>query len=309
MPSSQSTPAQKSSSEKLHEDQESNMSTESSVTCIYQVMLAACLRNIIITWSKTSTIHSLTITVENHSDENHQTCQIDFQSGQFWSRKGLKSLSVDETDRVDIFWDFRAVKFSTNPEPCSNYYVAFVFDKQVVLLLGDSKDEAYKRTMGRPSQVGPTLLHKEEILYGNNCFYTQVLLGDGPKEHDIVINNPSKMPDEPELKISIDGRAVVQVMNLSWRFRGNETVLVNNVPVQIFWDVHDWLFSSSPGTGHGLFIFKPESLKNILDDDKSHKGNREKKNRDEGDYVTSAVGCCHFVFAVKTQGCLKENIT
>ncbi|KAL2945009.1 Histidine biosynthesis bifunctional protein HisIE [Bienertia sinuspersici] len=263
-------------------------------------MLVTSLRNIIITWSKASTTHSLTITVENVSDENHQTCQIDFQSCHFWSRKGLKSLNIDESERVDIFWDFKAVKFSTNPEPSSNYYVAIVSDKQVVLLLGDSKNEAYKRTMARPSPVAPTLLHKEEVLYGNNCFHTQVLLDDGPKEHNIVIENPSKRPDEPELRISIDGRVVVRVMHLTWRFRGNETVLVNNVAVQIFWDVHDWLFSCSAGSGHGLFIFKPGLLKNILDDD-SNKDDRdgERRDRNEGDLVTSAAGCCHFVFAVK----------
>lgn len=263
-------------------------------------MLVNCLRNIIITWSKASTTHSLTITVENLSDDDHQTCHIDFQPGQFWCRKGLRSLNVDESERVDIFWDFKAVKFSTNPEPCSDYYVAIVFDKQMVLLLGDSKVDAYKRTMARPSPVAATLIHKEEVLYGNNAFDTQVLLDDGTEKHNILIENSSKRPNEPELRISIDGRVVVRVMHLDWRFRGNETVLVNNVPVQIFWDVHDWLFSCNPGSGHGLFIFKPGSLQNILDNDR-HKDDREheKGDRDKEDHVTSAVSCCHFVFAVK----------
>ncbi|KAL9817235.1 hypothetical protein AtNW77_Chr4g0286561 [Arabidopsis thaliana] len=58
--------------------------------------------------------------------------------------------------------------------------------------------------------------------------------------------------------ISVDGIVLVQVRNLQWKFRGNQTVLVDKEPVQVFWDVYDWLFST-PGTGHGLFIFKPES--------------------------------------------------
>lgn len=261
------------------------------------------MRNIAITWSRVSAFHSLAITIENISDEDHQTCQIEFQSWQFWSRKGLKALHVDN-ERVDIFWDFRAVKFTNNPEPCSDYYVAIVFDKEVVLLLGDSKTEAYKRTMSRSSPVAPILLHKEEILCGTNCFNTRVLLDDGPKEHNIVIENSMLRPGEPELRISIDGRILVRVMNLNWRFRGNETALVNNVPVQIFWDVHDWLFSN-PGSGHGLFIFKPGSLKNALDNDHQDDRNCRRGKHDEKEYVAeespSTGGCCHFVFAVKVK--------
>ncbi|KAI4305584.1 hypothetical protein L6164_028943 [Bauhinia variegata] len=32
--------------------------------------------------------------------------------------------------------------------------------------------------------------------------------------------------------------------------------MVNKQPVQVLWDVHDWLFNHS-SAGHGLFIFKP----------------------------------------------------
>ncbi|KAK9734974.1 hypothetical protein RND81_04G174900 [Saponaria officinalis] len=271
---------------------QSNVDIESSVTSIYQAFIEDSPRNIIITWSKSSTSHSLTITIESRYDEDHQTCQIDFQSWQFWSRKGLKTLQVDD-GRVDIFWDFRDVKFSINPDPCSCYYVAFVFDKEMVLLIGDLKAEALKRTMSKPSQVSPILLHKEEILYGKNNFQTQVLLDDGQKEHNVVIENPSLRHGEQELRVSIDGRVVVRVMNLNWRFRGNETALVNNVPVQIFWDVHDWLFNC-PGSAHGLFIFKPGSLENVLDD-----GDHEGDEEDDDEEKPVVVGCCHFVFAVK----------
>src|SRR5262249_7272015 len=65
---------------------------------------------------------------------------------------------------------------------------------------------------------------------------------------------------DPEMWISVDGFEVIRVMNLHWRFRGNENLSVNEMPVQIFWDVHDWLFNSSGTTGHGLFIFKPGEL-------------------------------------------------
>ncbi|KAI3853775.1 hypothetical protein MKX03_001216 [Papaver bracteatum] len=49
--------------------------------------------------------------------------------------------------------------------------------------------------------------------------------------------------------ISVDRIVVVHVTNLQWKFRENETVIVNKLPVQVFWGVHDWLF--------GMFIFRP----------------------------------------------------
>ncbi|XP_074292868.1 uncharacterized protein LOC141619749 [Silene latifolia] len=280
---------------KLNENNPS-LQTESSVTCTYQAVLEASTRNLVITWYKASTSHSLAITIENMYNEDHQTCEVDFHASQLWSRKGLKSLNVDDDVRVDIYWDFRGAKFCGNPEPCSDYYVAIVCDKQMVLLLGDLKADAFKRTLSRPTQVCPTLLHKEEILYGKNRFETKVLLGEGPKEHDVTIENRQLKHGEEELRVSIDGRVVVRVMNLNWMFRGNETVLVNNVPIQIFWDVHDWLFNNN-GSAHGLFIFKPGSLHSLLDEDNNSM--KEGEGEDEDDESAVVGGCCHFVFAVK----------
>ncbi|CAL1373168.1 unnamed protein product [Linum trigynum] len=47
--------------------------------------------------------------------------------------------------------------------------------------------------------------------------------------------------------------------------RGNQVVTVNKQPVQIFWDVHDWLYNGggggsingNGGGSQGLFTFKP----------------------------------------------------
>ncbi|KAJ6869070.1 50S ribosomal protein L19 [Populus alba x Populus x berolinensis] len=45
------------------------------------------------------------------------------------------------------------------------------------------------------------------------------------------------------------------VEHLQWKFRGNEYINLRKLRVEVYWDVHDWLFS--PGLRHALFIFKP----------------------------------------------------
>ncbi|XLR07732.1 hypothetical protein S83_035670 [Arachis hypogaea] len=57
------------------------------------------------------------------------------------------------------------------------------------------------------------------------------------------------------MEIRIDGHLVIHVKHLQWKFRGNESIHLSKMRVEVYWDVHDWLFS--PGLKHALFIFKP----------------------------------------------------
>ena len=274
---------------------------ESAITFVYQAKLAELLCNVSLTWCKRLTTHDLIITVDNPSKENHYTCKIDLKNTQCWGKKGLKSFDIEGT-RVDIFWDFRQVKFSSSPEPCSNYYVALVHDEEAVLLLGDLKNDAYKRTRSRPCLDEATLLHKKENVCGKKLFCTKAMLNAGKEEHDIVIENSLSGPGDPEMWISVKGTVVIRIMNLNWRFRGNETVMLKNEPLEIFWDVHDWLFSS-PGSGHGLFIFKLGTLDSKDADSDSrncsevcHNGTKH-DNVDSPNGTSSTTEFCHFLYA------------
>uniref|UniRef100_A0A6N2L2B5 Kinesin motor domain-containing protein n=1 Tax=Salix viminalis TaxID=40686 RepID=A0A6N2L2B5_SALVM len=244
-----------SSTEKETEEQTTNKSPQISVTYIYTVELAELCSNVTVTWSKNVMNCSLSISVENPLDENHYTCKIDIKTWQFWGKKGLKSFEVDGK-RVDVYWDFRQAKFSNHAEPLSDYYVALVYNEEVVLLLGDMKMDALKRTKRRPSLTEPILLCKKENVYGKRSFCAKAMFQKDKTEHDLVIEYSLSGLGDPEMGIAVDGFEVIRVMNLNWRFRGNENVKVNDVEVQIFWDVHDWLFSGS-STSHGLFILKP----------------------------------------------------
>lgn len=285
--------------EKPSKDHPRNKSEESSTTSVYQAKVADLSCKVNVTWCKSLIDHSLSIHVENPSAENHHTCKIDLDILHFWNKKGLKSFEIDEK-RVDFFWDFREVKFSNSPEPCSDYYLAMVSNKEVVLLLGDLKNEAYKRTNSKPSLEEATLVYKKENVYGKRLFCTKAKLGEGKKEHDIVIENAVSGFGDPEMWISADGIVLIRVMKLHWRFRGNETVFLNNLPIQIFWDVHDWLFNS-PSSGHALFIFKPGAPEYSPDSDLDGTNRSgEAVGSDIYDSLwttTSAADFCHFLYA------------
>ncbi|KAM0071125.1 hypothetical protein Hdeb2414_s0001g00021261 [Helianthus debilis subsp. tardiflorus] len=57
------------------------------------------------------------------------------------------------------------------------------------------------------------------------------------------------------LVVRLDGKIVMQVKHLVWKFRGNSRILVDGLPVEVYWDVHNWLFGST--TGSAVFMFRP----------------------------------------------------
>ncbi|CAN6707905.1 unnamed protein product [Malus baccata var. baccata] len=213
-----------------------------------------------IIWCKNLMNHSLSIRIDSLDGGFHYTCKIDLKPWNFWSKKGYKSFEV-EGNQGEVCWDLRSAKFGGGPEPCSDFYVALVCDEEIVLLLGDMKKKAYKRTKSRPALVEALLYHKKRKLK----------FDENIKEHDIVVASSTSGSIDPEMWISMDGFVLIHVKNLQWKFRGNQTVMVNMQPVQVFWDVHDWLFSS-PGTGHGLFIFKPGPPESESDHDRDGNG-------------------------------------
>ncbi|XP_008783101.2 uncharacterized protein LOC103702440 [Phoenix dactylifera] len=242
--------------EKHGEEATSNKTAQCSVISIYQANIVGVPRNVTVVWSKNLMNHSLSVSVEKSNGDSPLTCKVELKPWPFWSKKGFKSLEIDG-ERVDLYWDLRSAKFSNGPEPSGgHHYVALVCNEEVVLLLGDCKKEAYRRTKCRPALESAALVSRRENVFGKKCFTTRARFDERKKEHDIVVENSISGPQDPEMWISIDGVVLIHVSNLQWKFRGNETVLVEKVPVQVFWDVHDWLFGS-PGTGHALFIFKP----------------------------------------------------
>lgn len=252
-----STQGSYSLADKTTDDHVPSKVAQSTVTCLYQANVAGFWRNVSILWCKNLMNHSLHITIDSVGGESKFSCKIDVKSWPFWSKKGYKIFEV-EGNQVEVYWDLRNAKFTGSPEPSSDYYVALISDEEVVLLLGDYKKKAYKRTKSRPALVDAMLLVRKENVFAKKSFTTKAKFDEKRKENEIVVDSVTNGgPNvDPEMRITIDGVVLIHVKNLQWKFRGNQTVMVNKQPVQVFWDVHDWLFSGS-GSGPGLFIFKP----------------------------------------------------
>ncbi|KAM7264784.1 hypothetical protein ACFE04_002467 [Oxalis oulophora] len=241
--------------EKITEDPVTTKTAQSTVTCIYQTQIANSWKNVTFFWCRNLMNHTLNVMVHSSEGEMQHSCKVDVKPWHFWSKRGFKSFEIDGC-QVDVFWDLRSAKFSGSPEPIADYYVALVAAEEVLLLLGDYKKKAYKRIKARPALVEPIFFFKKENVFAKKSFPTRAKFDEKRGEHDIVVESSTTGPRDPEMWISIDGIVLIHVKNLQWKFRGNQTVLVDKQQVQVFWDVHDWLFST-PGTGHGLFIFKP----------------------------------------------------
>lgn len=271
---------------------------QNSVTFVYQTKVAESLRSVTVSWCKDSTEHFLSVNVDNTLEENKFSCKIDLESGHAWGKKGLRSFEMAGA-RVDIYWDLRHAKFSTSPQPNSGYYVALVYKKEVLLLLGDLQNDAFERTKSKPSPEEATLVCKRDNVYGKKVFCTRAILENGKTEHDVVIETSLSGPDDPEMWITIDGTLTSRVMNLHWRFRGNDIVMVNNFPVQIFWDVHDWLFTNDIGPSPAFFVFKPGFLEATNDREcPERSGDSSTLELLEDNSCTTEF--CHFLYAWRT---------
>ncbi|XP_076902723.1 uncharacterized protein LOC143557563 [Bidens hawaiensis] len=154
---------------------------------------------ITITWCKNMLLHGLSVSIDG--PHVNTKCKLELKPWYFWRKQGSKSFVLDGKS-IDVFWDLKSAKFHGETEPSSEYYVAVVCDEEVVLLLGDMKKDAYRKTGCRPSLFDPVLVSRKEHVFGKK--------------------------------------------------RGNESINFKKVNIEVYWDVHDWLFS--PGIRHALFI-------------------------------------------------------
>ncbi|XP_004302026.1 PREDICTED: uncharacterized protein LOC101296394 [Fragaria vesca subsp. vesca] len=221
------------------------------VTCIYQCRLRnrSCL--ITVTWSRNLMGQGLSIGIDDSS--NQCLCKVDIKPWLFSKRRGSKSLEA-YSSKIDIYWDFSSAKFGSGPEPVDGYYVGIVVDRQMILLLGDMKKEAFKKTSASPASSNAGCIARREHIFGKKVFTTKARFCNDGQVHDLVIECDTVGVNDPCLIVRVDSKTVMQVKRLRWKFRGNHTILVDGLAVEVFWDVHNWLFGSSPGSA--VFMFK-----------------------------------------------------
>lgn len=128
----------------------------------------------------------------------------------------------------------------------------------MTLLIGDSNKDAYAKSKAKEPKNGQFLVLKREHVFANKIYVTRARFGG--KMREIQIDCGGR--DHSRLCFSVDGKKVLVIKRLKWKFRGNERVEIDGVPVQISWDVYNWLFVKDNNDGHAIFMFKFEEDEN-----------------------------------------------
>ncbi|XP_022132300.1 uncharacterized protein LOC111005185 [Momordica charantia] len=165
----------------------------------------------------------------------------------FWKKSGSKILSPS----FRLFWDFTGARFGSSPEPIAGFYLALLHHGQIILLVGDLVKEAYARTKAPNPQNPQSLVLKREQVIAHKIYSTKATIAG--KSRDIQID--CGYNDDSRLCFAVDGVEVLEVKHLKWKFRGNEKIEVEGVPVQISWDVYNWVFADNDD-GHAIFMFR-----------------------------------------------------
>jgi hypothetical protein len=235
---------------------------QSLVSCLYQARLAGRPCAVSVTWTRGGGLAgqaALAVAVADAAS-GERLCGADVKPWLFSRRKGSRSLDAGGgVGAVEVFWDLSGARFGPGPEPLGGFYVAVVCGLEMPLLLGDMRKEAYRKTGaggGRPVMADTVLVARREHIAGKKVYSAKAQLGDSAKRHDIEIecDDAAGAVKDPWLEIRVDTKLVVRVKRLAWKFRGNQTILVDGLPVEVFWDVHGWLFSST--TSNAVFMFR-----------------------------------------------------
>ncbi|CAK9150523.1 unnamed protein product [Ilex paraguariensis] len=165
-----------------------------------------------------------------------------------------------DNSKFEIIWDFSAAKYSAGPEPIVGYFVLIMVDSELGLALGDMSEEASAKKLKLGTKIAKfSLVSRQENILGKALYSTKAQFCDNGAVHEILIRcrGENEGQKHPALSVCIDKKTVILVKRLQWNFRGNQTIFVDGLMVDLMWDVHDWFFNSA--LGYTVFMFRTRS--------------------------------------------------
>ncbi|KAL4572038.1 hypothetical protein LXL04_018806 [Taraxacum kok-saghyz] len=231
-----------------------NRISQNLVSCVYHCRMRNFSYFIItLTWTKSLMGQNLSIEID---DSNHQClCKLDIKPWLFSKRRGFRNLEIGSIS-ISVHYDLSYAKFdSFSPEPIEGFYFAIAINQELILILGDMEKEVHKKIDANhaPNAV---FVSKRAHIFGKKAYSTKAQFYGKGQIHDITIecDTNTMTINDSYLLIRIDGNPVMQVKCLKWKFRGNYTILVDGLPVEVYWDVHSWLFEKF--MGNAVFLFQ-----------------------------------------------------
>ncbi|XP_024971104.1 uncharacterized protein LOC112510036 [Cynara cardunculus var. scolymus] len=236
-------------------------STQTAVSCLYKTTLSTGENHFItVTWYRNATIQGLQI---NTGEDSTTAFRLNTHSRLFRKKKGSKSFEINGS-KFEVYYDLSSAQYAAGAEPVEGYYVLIMVDSELGLLIGDMTEEAAVKKLKTHKQIGKfSLLSRKEHFSGNTLYATKAQFSDTGSWHDILIRCTGENDGlkNPVLLVYIDKRVVIRVKRLQWNFRGNQTIFLDGLLVDLMWDVHDWFFNpeSGSGSGHAVFMFRTRS--------------------------------------------------
>ncbi|XP_050226863.1 uncharacterized protein LOC126676651 [Mercurialis annua] len=244
-------------------------SIPNSVTCIYKLTLSSIsLKTLFITlkWCKKLLISQQTLFSIDVSDSiSSPSAKSNSNSHSFRKIKGSKTFQSCNS-KIEVYWDLSSAYYDTSPEPVSAFYVVVLVDSELALFLGDEdndiNEEWFKTKTKSLSELKSSLVSRSEQFSGNGIYSTKAQFSDSGMSHDILIKCSGDEEDPSlVLSVSIDKKIIFKVKRLKWNFRGNQTIFLDGLLVDMMWDLHDWFFkqTSSSASGSAVFMFRTRS--------------------------------------------------
>ncbi|XP_073138222.1 uncharacterized protein [Henckelia pumila] len=239
----------------------STPSIQNAVTCIYRIVPSTQKQMLVtLTWCKNSLFQGLNVFF---GKDPSSSIKLNTNSRLFRKLKGNKSIEFDGC-KIELFWDLSAARYLTGPEPVDGYYVFIIVDSELGLILGDMAEEAStgKKIQTSKKMAKFSLITRQEHYSGNTLYSTKAQFSETGTSHDISIRCGGGGDEGfkyPALSVSncIDKKMAIQVKRLQWNFRGNQTIFLDGLVIDLMWDVHDWFYN--PGSGCGVFMFRTRS--------------------------------------------------
>ncbi|CAH8306377.1 unnamed protein product [Eruca vesicaria subsp. sativa] len=244
-------------------------SIQTSITSIYRITSLSKHLIIKVTWCSNNNNSGLSISVSSADQNPSTSLKLNTSSRFFRKKKGNKSVDSD-LGKIEVSWDLSSAQYDSNlsPEPVQDFYVIVLVDAQLTLLLGDSSEETLrKRGLDFDFDSRRSLVSRQEHFSGNTFYSTKAKFVESGDSHEIVIRCNAEKTEglkqsthhnhhSPVLSVCIDKKTVTKVKRLQWNFRGNQTIFVDGLLVDLMWDVHDWFFCNPEGCGKAVFMFR-----------------------------------------------------
>ncbi|KAG8376673.1 hypothetical protein BUALT_Bualt09G0088400 [Buddleja alternifolia] len=245
-------------SNRAYSSSHSTPSIQNAVVCIYKIKLSTHKQfRIKLTWSKTQLNQGFSI---GFNDYPFPSSKFIKNSGLLRKARGTKFFDFNNS-KIEVIWDLYHARYETGPEPINGFYVVVLVNSELTLILGDLGQESeIKKRVSDLNVSEFSLISRSEHFSGNSVYATRAKFCDTGPGHDILIkyvDHDRTKVKSPVLSVYIDKKNVIEVKRLQWNFRGNQTIFVDGLLVDLMWDVHDWFYR--PTTGYAVFMFRTRS--------------------------------------------------